>query len=598
MRLVVQSARGALTLLDGSRPWKWALLVATALGVAVLEALGAGLVFVLIGLVTSNGARLEVPLVGDVTSVFPDASLRSLQLATAALVAAFFFLRGIAVVGQQYLQMRIVQRAGADIASRLVRGYLAMPYLFHTQRNSAELVRNAFDSAERLASQVMTPIVNIMAQAVLVVGLTAVLLLSSPVATAVAVLGLGGTVWLVQQLVQPRLKVLGEQAQFARNGSIHSLQQALGGFRDIRLLSREMHFAELFRAHRVDLARSEYSRIALGAVPRTMIETSLVLIIVVILVLALVAGDAMSAAFASLSVFAYVGLRLQPSLQIIVTGLNDLRFGAAVLDDLREDFRRTGVSTREGGVTVHRAEPAFQAEIAFRGVSFSYGGDMRLALRGVDLTIQQGEFIGICGPTGGGKSTIVDLLVGLLEPSRGAITVDGRSLDGEATWWQAQLGVVSQNVFLLDDTIRANIAFGRPDGQADEVALAAAVERAQLAQTIAELPEGLDTRVGERGVRLSGGQRQRVAIARALYREPSVIVFDEGTSALDSATEAALVTALDHLREQRTLISVAHRISTLRRADRIFVIDGGQVTAQGTFDDLVRDSPLFRSLAR
>jgi ATP-binding cassette, subfamily B, bacterial PglK len=596
--LVVRSIREALELLgDQRRPWKWLLLVGISLLVAGLEAAGAALIYVLIGLVTMEGAALSLPLVGDLTQRFPDVPLRTLQVGAAIGVGGYFLLRAAVLVGSDYIQARLVQRAGARVADRLVRGYLAMPYLFMTQSNSSELVRNAFDSSQRFVSQVLTPLVVIVTDTIMVVGLTVILLAVSPTATLWSIAVLGPAVWLMLKVVQPRLKALGIRSQTARRESLRSLQHALGGFRDIRLLGNERYFASTFRGHRDELARNEYVKSALAAVPRALMETSLVILIVVVFVAAAVTGEGLEAMASTLGVFAYVGLRLQPTLRQIVGGLNTLRFGSAVLDDLAEDQRRLAQGQLPREYSRNRAE-GLQHAIEVQNVSFAYPPGDSLALQEIDFRIRRGEFIGICGPTGGGKSTLIDLIVGLLEPTQGRILIDGQDLRGQERWWQAQLGVVSQSVFLVDDTLRRNIAFGRADEEVDEEALRRAVSRAQLEDVVAEMALGLDTVVGERGVRLSGGQRQRVAIARALYREPAVIVFDEGTSALDGATEAALVAALDELKSGRTIIAVAHRIATVRHADQILVVSGGHIAASGTYDELLAGSELFRSLAR
>jgi ABC-type multidrug transport system fused ATPase/permease subunit len=305
---------------------------------------------------------------------------------------------------------------------------------------------------------------------------------------------------------------------------------------------------------------------------------------------------------ATLAVFAYVGLRLQPILQRMVGFVNTLNKSQAVVDILSADQTlirewRESVAGEPAGIGVTRTTP-FRDAIRLEGVSFRYVADGPPVLQGVDLEIRRGEFIGICGPTGGGKSTLVDLLVGLLQPTTGAISVDGTPLGRRPLWWWDQLGVVSQNVFLMDDTLRNNIAFGEHvGGSIDEDRMARCVARAQLGPVIGQLEEGLDTIVGERGVRLSGGQRQRVAIARALYREPEVLVLDEGTSALDGATERALVAAIDEATHERTLIAIAHRISTIRDADRILVVADGKVQDIGTHDELLERSELFRALA-
>ena len=573
------------------------MLAGLALLITALEAVGAVLIYALLSLVSSGGEIATLPVVGDLSERLPGVEARTLQLLTAGVVAAFFVARSAALVGQAYVQARVVQNAGARIANDLVRGYLAMPYLFHAQQNSAILVRNAFDTAQRFVNKVVMPLVTLMAEGLLVLGLTSILLIVSPVATMLAVVGLGACVLILLRVVQPRMKRLGRESQSALKGSLQTLQQALNGFRDIRLLGREEAFARAFEHERFRVARASYVRSALGELPRAMIEAVLVLIIVSVFMVAVLAGEGLEAILSTLGVFAYVGLRLQPALQKLVRALNDLKFGEAVLEDLSGDQARIA-EVREAEQHRHQSDvlSEFHDRIELQSVSMSYTPDTAHALSGIDLQIRRGEFIGICGPTGGGKSTLVDLLVGLLEPTEGRVLVDGHDLRGREAWWQAQLGVVSQSIFLIDDTIRNNVAFGRQIDEIDEAALRRAITWAQLDDVVASLPHGLDTTVGERGVRLSGGQRQRVAIARALYRDPAVIVFDEGTSALDNVTEGALVAALSELRQNRTLITVAHRISTVRRADRIAVIEGGRLAAVGSHDELVDSNALFRSL--
>jgi ATP-binding cassette, subfamily B, bacterial PglK len=599
MLIFVRMVGQTLRLLGSERRWRWALLVGLALAVTAFEAVGAMLVFTLLGLVGGGEEGMVLPVVGDITAWLPDASTRTLQLGVATAVAVFFLIRAGVVIGQHYLQARLVNNAGARLANHLVRGYLAMPYLEHTRRNSAELVRNAFDSVQHLVTQVMKPAVEVTAEVILVVGLTLLLLVVSPVAVLVALAVLGPAVWLLLKIVQPKLKRLGRESQVSRQGSLLAIQQGLGGFRDIRLLGREDEFARVFARHRGVMSRTQYMRAALSELPRALIETSLVLVIVIVFVTAILAGQGAEAMLSTLGVFAYAGLRLQPSLRKVVSGLNNMRFGQAVLDDLLTDRLHVDELLRvQRERRTHAGRAGLQRSIEVRGAAFSYAPEGQPALHDVDLTIRKGEFVGICGPTGGGKSTLIDLITGLLQPTEGAVLVDGEPLGPEPAWWHAHLGVVSQSVFLIDDTLRRNIAFGRPDEEIDEALLDRTVERAQLRDVVAGLPEGLDTVVGERGIRLSGGQRQRVAIARALYREPDVVIFDEGTSALDAATEAALVGALDELKAGRTLISVAHRISTVRNADRIVVVEGGRIAAQGTYDELLEHSELFRSLAR
>jgi ATP-binding cassette subfamily C protein len=489
------------------------------------------------------------------------------------------------------------------VSDRLLGGYLSMPYRFHTRRNTAEMVRNAFAVTTLLQQQVMLPLAFLVGDALLVAGLAVIVLASEPLGGVVAVVFLGGVTLLIQRLLRPRLQGWSRRSQDAATGGLQAIQQSLGGIRDIKLLGQEATFLAEHRYFRLRGARSAYLSQAAGAIPRAMIELAMVSAVVVLTLVTLATGASVDEALATIGLFAYAGLRLQPVLQRIVTSVNSIRSNSAIVDDLAADLHQVqdwAAVIAEQPVQPSDVPEPFADRLELDGVQFTYAPDepsVRPALRGIDLTVRRGEFLGICGPTGGGKSTLLDLLVGLLQPTAGTITVDGRPLDAAPAWWWSQLGVVSQQVFLTDDTLRRNIAFGVAPEAIDEVRLARCVERAQLSEMVAGLPAGLDTVVGERGIRLSGGQRQRVAVARALYREPPVIVLDEGTSALDGATEARVIAALDEVAPDRTLIAVAHRLMTLRGADRILVVADGHVTDTGTYDELMTSSALFRELA-
>ncbi len=335
-----------------------------------------------------------------------------------------------------------------------------------------------------------------------------------------------------------------------------------------------------------------YVRSTFTEMPRTVIELALISFILTYFAISLTRGADVEGALSTLGLFAYAGLRLQPSVQRILSGLNEIKFSAAPVQEIISDLAIRPFATDE------RLGPLpFEKAVRLEGVSFRYSGASSDALQEVNLEILAGEVVGICGPTGGGKTTLVDLLTGLLHPTRGQITVDGVDLSGAAGRWFLNLGVVPQMVFLVDDTLRRNIALGVDDADIDETAVRDAVELAQLNEFVASLPSGLDAQVGELGVRISGGERQRLAIARALYRRPRVLVFDEGTSALDNATESRLIEAIDRLRGDRTIILVAHRLSTVGRSDRVLFVEGGRVTGDASYAELLQTHKGFQVLA-
>jgi ATP-binding cassette, subfamily B, bacterial PglK len=591
---MIETVRRTFHLMARERRSRWWLLVALATFASVLEMVGAVLVYVLLGLVADPSGEIDLPLLGDIRGLFQGVDESSLLLAVAGLMAAFFIFRAAAQVFVTYVQNRVAHNAGARLANRLAVGYLYLPYAFHLQRNSSDIVRNANQSILGLISQAVLPMIHVAADSILALGLLTVMLVVSPLATALAVTVVGGAAVLLLFFVQPRLKLQGRAYHAAHGATMRALYQPLNGVRDIKVLGREAYFGEVYRRSRDRLARTMYLRGTLTDMPRHVIELALIGFMLAFFALAVVTGAAQEEVLSTLGLFAYAGLRLQPSLFRIVKGLNELKFANAPIEDIHADLLLVEEATR--AVDAGEVLP-FDSELRLEGVSFSYEGTDEIAISDVNLCIPAGEVVGICGPTGGGKTTLVDLMTGLLVPTGGLITVDGVDLAGHERAWQRNLGVVPQMVFLTDDTLRRNIAFGVPDHEIDDRALTTAVDLAQLRSFVDKLPDGLDSEVGERGVRISGGQRQRIAIARALYRGAKVLVLDEGTSALDNATEQQFMQALDALRQDRTILMVAHRLSTVRDCDQIIYVEDGRVAGVGTYESLSRDNAGFRSLA-
>lgn len=564
--------------------------------VSGLEAVAAVLVAILLGFVLNAGEVPDVSLIGDATRFFPGLSYEELVLWSCATFLLFFVVRSAVFLYQQYALARVAQNTGLLLSDRLVDGYLSMPYEWHLSRNSSELIRNAYDNVYQMVGNVFTPMANLIADITLAVALLAVLFVSSPSITLVAGFAMGLAILVNMRVIQPRLQRLGVQRNRAAKATMQGLQQGFGGVRDIKILGREAEFSESFRRSRAEMAEAQYVQMALASTPRVTVEITFLLLVIGGLALA-VSGDAVGSILPTLGLFAYAGLRLQPSIQKIAGAFNSLRYAEAAVEDVAKDLDDLDDYSSARRLADRELAPlGLRDRVRFESVAYFYPDAESPALRGVDLEIAAGESIGIAGATGGGKSTLLDLLCGLLPPTSGRILVDGADMAGQIRAWQRSLGVVHQSSFLIDDTIRRNIALGSADDEIDEAHLRRCVAIAQLDDVVRSLSEGLDTVTGERGIRLSGGQRQRITLARALYRKPSVLILDEGTASLDNETERRVIKEVLALGEI-TLFMVAHRVTTIEQCDRIIVVDKGRVVGIGTYREMVQASPVFRALA-
>ena len=535
-----------------------------------------------------------MPILGSVSDILPgttpDEQLRILAIG----IAIFFILKAGLSLTKNYVQARVAQNTGARLANRLFEGYLTMPYSFHISHNSSELMRNASWAADEVVSNYLSPLANLITQGAMLIFLLGVLIAAAPTVTLVTIGLLVPLVLLSLRAVATILRRLGNITKHTVKETLSSLQQSLAGIRDIKVLGRERFFAREFHRNRQMLARAKYMYPTVSSIPSLVIETLLVVFILGFVAFGSENNGVAGASLPVLGLFAYAGLRMIPAMSQIVAAVNQIRYGGAAVQTVATNL--VLIDAESETLPTDQAIPmAFTESLELEGVEFSYETSAEV-LRGIDLVIHRGESIGIVGTTGAGKSTLLDLILGLLHPTAGAIKVDGKALHDDLRSWRASLGLVPQSIFLLDDTVRRNIAYGIKDSEIDEEALDSAVELSQLKTFIDSLPEGLDTIVGERGIRISGGQRQRVAIARALYRKPEVLIFDEGTASLDNLTEAALLRALEDLKGTHTIITVAHRLTTVKSCDRIILLADGKIVDEGNYEELRTRNVTFREM--
>ena len=585
-----------LRLIPKHRRWQWAALVPLAIAAAVLESLGAGVVLALGTVVANPDSLATLPLVARFAPHTSSLAPRPLTLVVTAGALLFYVLRGVLLTSFVWVQETIVHRTAADVAARVYRAYLRAPYVFHLRRHSATLIQTVSQSADYLVQFGLGSAVKIVTEGLTLAGLVLVLAIAAPLSTLASTAAVGvlliGLLFVTRRLA-PRLsadvKHLNERLQ-------QDLQQGLASFKEVRVMGAEPFFEAAFATHRVRAATLRARQDMMTTATRVSVETIFVVAILFALLVVVAGGASGDSLVGVMTLYAYAGFRVVPSANRLVLNIGLVQRAqphiAGICRDLDAIERTGAVATLEPTTTV----PARWDRLELDSVSYAYDESRGPALHDVSLTIRSGESIGIVGATGAGKSTLLDLMLGLLEPRAGRVLVDGQDIRGDVRAWHRHIGYVPQAFTLLDDTLRRNIAFGLPDETIDDTRVEAALRLAHLEQTVASLPDGLHTRVGERAVRLSGGERQRVAVARALYHDPDVLVFDEATSALDYQTEQAIIAAIDELRGIKTLVVVAHRLSTGRGCDRLVVLEHGRVTGEGSYETLVALHPAFRAL--
>ena len=485
-----------------------------------------------------------------------------------------------------------------SLSIRLMERYLSQPYVWFLRRNTVELRKTVLQEVGQAMGVTLLPSMQVIAQTFVITCLVVLMTIVDPV-TALVVAGVVGSAYAVLVVyTRPILDRLGNRRVISNKRRFLVASDALGTIKEIKLAGLEKHFLNRFSKQSFIYLDGAAKQKILSDIPKYFFEALLFggIILLILFMLSRSDGD-FSAIVPTLGLYAVAAARLFPASQGLYKNLNQMKFGSALLDLLQREFRRTRKAPTLA--LPARGEPLrLTQRLELSDIHYSFPRASAPVLRGLDLTVEANTTIGIVGGTGAGKTTTVDIILGLLTPSAGTVTVDNTTLNaGNLGRWQQGLGYVPQHITLLDETVRGNIAFGVPPDEIDDEAVERAARAAELHDFImTSLAEGYETRVGERGNRLSGGQRQRIGIARALYHDPDLLILDEATSALDNVTERQVMESIHSLKRNKTIIMIAHRLTTVRNCDRIFVLENGSVRNAGTFDMLYGGDDTFRQM--
>ena len=545
-----------------------------------LEMLSLGIVIPVVQTIVGRDRRSEY-------SWLPDFAERMsydnfVRLLMGGLVGVFVVKNAFQVLSS-YFQQRVQISINNRLVQRLFENYLQQPYEFHLTHSSSVLLRNLQDYSSAVIGNGIGPSLVLLTDLLAGMGLLAVLLIVEPLSTAVITIFFAVSSVVVLRFSNSRTRKWGPERLAHRGRIIEALIAGFGGVKEIKLFGRGQEVIETHRESLYGVSRTFYLFGLLQSIPRTIFEVVAVASVAMVVVVSTIGGAATEDSLVIVALFGVVAFRMLPSVNRVIASVQQLSIGRAALEGAVEGIE----------LPVPAPNPAVEdvvdpfGSLIVSGLQFRYPNVEALVIDVKQLEVRAGESIGIVGASGSGKSTLVDLLIGILTPVAGAILMNGQNIVEDPRDWQDRIGYVPQHVYLMDTTIRRNVAFGLPEKSIVDHQVEESLRNANLWEFVQSLPSGWDTVVGERGVRLSGGQRQRLGIARALYGRPEVIVLDEATSALDAETEREIVESFREIAHDRTLIVVAHRTSTLAYCSRLIRLEGGRIVQEGSFDEVV-----------
>jgi len=541
----------------------------------VLEVASISIIVPLISVLMSDDLIKNYTLVRQYFNYFGGSSKSSIIVIAIASLLVIYSIKNSFLAYLSWRQSSFAYGIQKQKSQSLFDSYLARPYSFHLSINSAQLIRNVLGEVNIFTTAV-TGTLALITETMIVIGLGLALLYAQPTGAILVLLVLGVSAYFFLEITKSKISKWGKKRQYHEGLRLQHLQQGLNGIKEVMVFDRKSFFQKQYEFHNAiscDVSSNQYT---LQQLPRLWLELLAVFGLAILVTVMMSQNKQIDLILPILALFAASAFRLIPSINRIVSAIQAIRYASAVINNLYMEVRFADSLPYQPSLSTF--EPLkFSQQIELQNIIFTYESASINALNEISFNVYKGECIGIMGASGSGKSTLADILLGLLTPASGRILVDGIDVGTNMMSWRKNIGYVSQTIYLVDDSLKRNIAFGVPDDEIDDQAVDRALRLAQLSEFVIELPNGLDTLVGERGVRLSGGQRQRVGLARALYNDPEILVLDEATSALDNATEKEVMSAINQLQGSKTIVIIAHRLSTLESCNRVFELSRGDI---------------------
>ncbi|MBT3737482.1 MAG: ABC transporter ATP-binding protein [Candidatus Marinimicrobia bacterium] len=563
--------------------WKLPLMTFFFLIMSILEVLGISLIAPYAALIINPDILVEkysflekfgLPIYSD-----------SILLIMSLLLISLFIIKTIGLSLINWLIFSFCYDRQIKMRSKLMKSYQSMPYVEYTQRNSSEYIYN-MSAVGTFTQGVLISLLRIVTEVIVGLFIFIFLVFQDPVVLFVLIILLGGFIFLYDFIFRKRIKRYGNLVNVYTTEMLKKINESVHGLKEVRILGNEKYFYNQVMNNATGLSNTMRMKDFISSVPRYFLELIMILFIVVIVVLYSYQGKELELVVPILTMFSIAAIRLFPSVNQIVGGITHIRFGRPIVALLCKDLKAADRYNFDQKINIKDEVSAFES-IELRDVSYAYPSRKLKVIDGLSIKIKKGDSVGIIGPSGSGKTTLLDILLGLIEVDIGSVLFNGKDLNKYDHEWKSHVAYIPQNIFIIDNTIARNIALGEPDDLIDHTRLDNSINQSKLAELINQMPEGVNTLLGEDGIQLSGGQRQRIALARAFYHNRDILVMDEATSALDNETELEIVNEIKLLKGNKTLIVIAHRLSTVKHCDYIYRIDKGKIVDKGNYKTVI-----------